>query len=146
MREWSENRSFYMYVKSVCHAFNSKYGTQVEPRQLSHALVHKLEQLEHVLGPQNNSSQEATQVLDSQYRLFLSRLVEDENRIRAHNNRLSLDDLERQLGPRLREIYLTTEYLGFAFKDATKLIDHHFPTGRVNGHFGIQALINSKKR
>lgn len=146
MKDWSEHNEFFVSLKYICTAYNQRHGTHLEPKSLSNSILHKLFQIDRIMQDQINTQQEALKILENQYRLFLSRLLEDANKLRISQDRLSLEALEQQLGSQLRDVYLMSEFLGFAFKDAQKLIEQYFPAGHRRPELGLQAFLKSNKK
>ncbi len=124
---WQLNTELVSFLKAVCAEYNGNYKTTLNVSDMPTALVHKLASILSLFPDQSKAIGQAVEVLEQQYLIFISRVLDDENRDRAPNDRLTVREVNTRAGTELRNIYLTSEYVGFAIKEANRHINKVYP-------------------
>lgn len=143
---WQLNTELVAFLKAVCSEYNTNYKTTLKVDDLPPALMHKLEGIVSLYPDQGKAIGQAVEMLEQQFLIFISRVIDDENRERAPNDRLSVRDVSSKIGTDLRNIYLTTEYVGFAVKEANRFINRVYPVDqKTRLGYQLQEIIKTSK-
>lgn len=140
MIDWSEHQNFLVSLRHICATYNQRHGTNLAPKQIAQPILHKLFQINAILDDQVNCQQESVKLLENQYRLYLSALIENMNRQRSSQDHLSLTTVDTNLGSELRDCYLMGEFLGFAIRDGEKIIQQAYPPHNAKPQLSLQKL------
>ena len=134
------------YIQAVCARYSNSFDVALRSEHLSFQFRQKLARIFNLKHCYTDIISDGVNLLDNQYQLFLSRLVDVMNKDRYQHSRLTPTHIESLHGGQLKKIYFSSEYVNFAIKDATKFLNSVLPPTAQRGMCGLEKILRERTK
>ncbi|WP_428243147.1 hypothetical protein [Gynuella sp.] len=140
------NSNIEAYIQVVCARYSSSFDITLRSEHLSTQFKQKLARIFNLKHCYPDIISDGVNLLDNQYQLFLSRLIDVMNKDRYHQSWLTSSAIETLHGVKLKKIYFSSEYVNFAIKDASKFLNSVLPPTAQRGMCGLEKVLRERTK